>query len=232
MNVFGLIGAGAAWLNYRRAQKKYDAVKDQYDALQAAVQTYNSRKLDDYINNLDTNAVDLMPGVQMTTILRVGNLVGQLFRMQTSVVLSNTGQNTYYIQGAMADCLVLDKRLAVYNIDINDVLSFNSANAASLVAQQKLVDEYLKPGETLEITLPAGISGLPEEERAKLTQTICAACGKSLITSCWPVSINDIEKADIQVTWTEADGNEIKTARTLGLPGSLRYMGEAFYPKD
>ena len=232
MNVFGLIGTGAAWLNYKRAKANYDTLKEQYDALQAAVQTYSYNRLNNYIDTIDTNAVDLMPGVQMTTLLRVGNLVGQLFRTQASVILSNTSSSRYYIQSVMADCHVYDKPIIVQDIDITDVLAFNADDAVHYVAQQLLADKWLNPGETLEIPLPKGISGLPEEEREKLKDAICAACGKKLITSCYPVSLNDVEKADVQVIWTEEDGHTLKTARTIGLPGSLRYMGEAYYPKN
>lgn len=232
MSVLSLIGAGAAWLNYRRAKKNYDAAKEKYDALKAAIQNYSSNRLNGYIDTIDTNAVDLMPGVQMTTILRVGNLVGQLFRVQASVVLSNTSQNTYYIDNVMADCFVYDKPIAVYAIDTDAIFTFDTANVTHGVAQQIRAAKWLKPGETLEIKLPAGISGLPDNERAKLKEAICAACGKSLITSCPATSLNDVEKADVQVSWTEETGHDLKTARTIGLKGSLRYMGEAFYPKD
>ncbi len=219
MNIFSIIGTGAAFLNYKKAKANYEALKEQFDALQAAVQTYNYHKYDEYAEHIDTKPIDLMPGVHMTTILRVGNLVGKnIFRAQTSIVLSNTSDSTYHIHNAIAECMVLKTYVNMFEVN------------GGQISQRIIVNRDLQPGETMEITLPGGVSSWDETKLGELRDLICQAAGKKLITSCPKLNIENGATGDIQVQWSLGE-DSVKTARTIGLPGVLRYCGEAFYPK-
>ena len=97
------------------------------------------------------------------------------------------------------------------------------------------VGKMLQPGETLEIGFPGGTTGIVNKNGqnniGELRQLVCDACGKKLITSCKSVSIEGVEKADIQILWGERQGIANEIARYIGLPGILRYMNEAYYEK-
>lgn len=220
MNELGIIGTAAAYANYRRAKADYEALKEQQDGLVAAVQSYNNSKYDEYINRQEGDPVDFMPGVKMTTILRVGNLVGDLFRVQASVVLSNTSSETYRINSVAADCRVLGCIVVP--------LSYYTKNP---IPQQKAVNKSLAPGDTMVINLPSGISALYNEKKeninGELRDLICDAAGKKLITSCPKISIEGGVTADIRVDW-----GDDKVALSRGVKCVLQYCMEAFYPKD
>lgn len=231
MNFVGAIGTVAALANYRKAKSEYEALKEQQNGLVAAVQAYNSSKYDEYIAHQKVDNVDFMPGVRMTTIVRVGNLVGKLFRIQVSVVLSNTSSEKYHIYRVAADCEVLNLPIRVFSAGIK-FEDFSLKADSALIPQQKAVNKDLHPGETMEIKLPAGVSALVDPETGEnktgeLRNLICQACNRKLITSCWKISIEDAETANILVSW-----GDDKHAKSNNVPGVLRYCMEAFYPKD
>lgn len=231
MNLVGAIGTAAAYANYRSAKAEYEALKEQRDGLLAVVAAYNNTKYDEYVSHQKVDNVDLMPGVLMSTQVRVGNLVGQLFRVQCSVVLINTSKETYRIHSVAADCFVLDYPIMVFKPGIKFNNISLDANAEHR-EQQKVVNKDLLPGETMEIFLPSGVTALVDEktgnnEIGKLRDLICTAAGKKLITSCPKISIEGAETANILVSW-----GDDKHAKSNGVPGVLRYCMEAFYPKD
>ena len=95
----------------------------------------------------------------------------------------------------------------------------------------------IKPGMVMEIYLPHGVSAIidPETGESKmgwLRDIICQACGKNLITSCPKVFIEDIETANIRLSWTEETEGVEHTCILRNKPGTLRYCGEAYYPTD
>lgn len=222
MSGLGIIGTAAALLNYNNAKKEYDALKEQQDGLLAAVQTYNDTKYDDYASKLDTKPSNLPDGVVITTLLRVANLVGKIFRTQASVVLTNTSNKTYYIDKIAADCFVFDMPIYVYKMKWDGLLNPYNIDR---IQQEIVVDKEIASGETLEIALPKGISGLTEDGMVKLRETICAANEKKLITSCKKTNVEGIEKADIRIIWSDGTGS--MDGRMMGKSGILRYCGEA-----
>ena len=235
MTGVGLIGTAAAWLNLNKAKAEYEALVERREGLLSAVATYMSSRLNEYYKreaeSLPDNSVDYMDGVEMTTILRVGNLVGKLFRVQTSVVLTNLSEKTYYIKDVEAECILYDA-VPVWVFDLNFTQTWNQKGGKDDIPQKVVVDKFLKPGETIEIKLPHGKSALPDEYKERLVSDICNACNRKLITSCWKVSLEDIETADILITWANEDKKDnFKSLRT-GMKGILRYCMEAFYPSN
>lgn len=244
-NVLGMYAlsvpaTAAAWSNYSKAKKQYDEAKEQYDGIYDTVMTFQRKQKDEQMEreieaNKNTYETDFPDGVQFSTILRVGNLakvagpVGKLFRVQASLVLSNTSENTYTIHSAAADCYVLDKYVSVHKLDID----FSDLGNSAKQAPQEVKKQYtLRPGETIEIKLPGGVTTLGEEGDDELRRLICEACGKRLITSCPKKSLEDIEKANILFTWSQGENGTKYTCKAQNRPGVLRYCGEAFYPKD
>ena len=230
MTGLGLVGTGAAFLNYRKAKANYETLKERHEGLLAAIQTYAVHRLDEYANTIDTVSSDQMPGVKATTILRVGNLVGNFFRCKASVVLTNTSDSEYYIHSVAADCFVSDTPVMVFNIQWDGI----TPDGSKQEKQEIRVDKFIKPGETLEIGLPSGISALYNKEGENITgalrDMICSAAGKSLITSCPKLSIVDGCKADIMVRWSTKTGSALMNWRMIGKASVLRYCKEAFYP--
>ena len=223
MKGIGIIGTAAALLNYSNAKSEYDKLKEQQDGLTAAVQTYNENKLDNYYENtsVDEKPNNLPNGVRITTLLRVGNIakvggkIANVFRAQASVILSNTSNQKYHITSVEAGCYIFDTHIGIFKI------SYPETNE---ISQKVDVNKDLEPGETLEITLPKGISGLPKEIMDELRKAICAAAGKKLITSCPKLNIESgCETADIRIWW----GNGMQ-GYTLKKSGVLRYCGEAY----
>lgn len=219
MSPISITSIGAALLNYRKAKAEYETLKDQQETLRAAVAAYNYEKYDDYESKHTPDySSDAMDGVRLNVVERVGNLVGNHFRSQASVVLTNTSDNTYSITGAEVEVSVGEKYHFVHNVE-----------------QKTGCAVTLHPGETVEIALPASISQLISEDgevhNGVLRDMVCTACGKKLVTSCYKVSIENALKCAARVYWKEA--GEEKEMRVLGLKtGILRYCGEAFFPKN
>lgn len=222
MNIFTAIGTVAAYKQYQQAKSEYEALKEQQDGIDAAIAIYNSNRLDGLLEDIDTNENDYIPGVKVSSILRVGNLVGKVFQAQPSIVLSNTSTNRYYIYSAAAKCEIYDVLVEFQKINWNNYTAIKQSDAI-------LVGRFLDPGETIEIQLPGGITGNPYKQ--ELIDTICAACGKKLITSCKKINIENIVKSYYQIHWTEENSNELKKAYQNEITGILRYCGEAFYAK-
>ena len=222
MATVGLIGTGAAYLNLRKAKQELAELEEQQAGLEAAIQTYNYNKFDEYYERTIDTAENVMPsGVLVTSLVRVGNLVGKIMRVRVSVVLSNASDERYFISSVGADAFVLDSQIVVYSTD------------GQGLKQEISVDKWLEPGETMEIQLPGGLSTIvnmetKQEDLGSLRDAICEACGKKLITSCPKISINgDLEKADILVRYTTETGHDLITGVTRGKRGTLRYCGEA-----
>ena len=227
MNILSLIGTGAAFANYRKAKAQFDALKEQQDGLAAAVQTYNYNKYNDYAENVqvDTKPFDAMDGVQVSTILRVGNLVGKYkFHAKPSVVLSNTSDSSYFIQSVSARTSIFGLAVTVYT---------GSALNPTTQPQSVSVNKTLNPNETMEVELPGGYAVFDTDDLAKLRQLICEAAGKRLITSCPKLSITgSAEKANVDIFWkTSESSSDTKEYWRNDLSGVLRYCGEAYYAK-
>ena len=225
MNVLSIVGTGAAWLNYRKAKREYEAVKEKHDALVAAVNTYNETKYNEYDASAPETKVQGFPdGILVSSVLRVGNLVGKMFRAQASIVLSNTSDVPYYIGKVMAGCYIFDQVVTLYKLNLSE-------QKGEELKQEVVVDKVIAPGETISVDMPKGITALTPEGMDELRATICAANGKKLITSCPKTNIETgCETADIKVDWDPASsgvyGNN--TGYVLKKPGVLRYVGEAF----
>lgn len=229
MNGLSVIGTAAAYLNLRKANAELEALTEQRDGILAAVRTYNREK-HDYINEkemaqIKVDEVDFPDGVLFSTVLRVGNLVGNLMRVQTTIVFTNTSDQDYKLHKVAADCTVLGFPIRVTRI-----------GKEGIVEQERVADVVLKAGETIEIKLPCGISGMynekGESELGKLRDAICAVCNRKLITSCWKVNVEDIETTDILFTWSKAGEDKTFTCKAANRAGVVRYCMEAFYPSD
>ena len=227
----GLLAIGGAWLNYRKAKAEYEALKEKQETLQAAVDTYNlekNEKYDEweykYLYGVDEVEENNRPdGIEVSTVLRVGNIVGKIMRVHGSVVMTNTSNQTILINKVAARWFLFNQYIYI----IEDLKSTKESE------QSVYVGKYIKPGDTLEVQLQKGyasfVSGdeesFGEDLMPKLRETICEACGKKLITSCPKVSIEGLEKANFKVWW----GNDNHSFYTNSKPGVLRYCGEAFY---
>ena len=228
MTGVGIVGLGAAFANYQKAKKEFEAIEERYEGMMAAVETYESNKLNAYIDSQEERPNDFPSGLLFSTTLRVGNLVGKMFRCQTWLVVSNISKQTYYIGTASAECNVLDCPVVVYSGKL-------LTEGAKQIEQKNAYNKTIAPGETVYIPMPAGISVLVDKETGdyitgKLRDMICEAAGKKLITSCPKITLEKSQKADILFTWREGSTGELKTCATQGRLGALRYCGEAFYP--
>lgn len=211
----GLIVTGAALLNYRKAKSEYDSLVEQRDGLMAVIDSYNQHRLDPYVDSIDTQDTQFPQGLQYSTLLRVANLVGQIMRVHTSVIMTNTNDKPIILHRIAADCSLYGEELTVINY---------STKAAVPQEVVKLIE--LQPGETLEVQLPKGVAA--PSVIGRLRDDICAACGKKLITSCWKVNLDGIEAAKIRIDWSwKEDTTAIKAGIVNNKPGVLRYCGEA-----
>ena len=224
MPYLGIIGFGAAIANYRKRKAEYDALLEQRDGLLAAVQMFNQNKNNPYINSIQVNSVDFAQGLNVTTILRVGNMVGKVFRTQASVIFTNTSSQTYFIGDVSADIFIGGVKVYVYKTA--ELLQSTATNIKHATPQTVYLGKEIKSGQTLEVKLPYGISAMPDMDAFR--KMICEAAGKKLITSCPKISIENGVTADILFTWS-IPNDETKTCKMANRQGVLRYMGEAFY---
>lgn len=227
MTGVGIVGLGAAFANYQNAKKEYEALEERYEGMLAAVSTYEANKLNAYIESIEDRPDDFPPGLMFSTLLRVGNLVGERFRCQASLVVSNISKRPYYIGSASVDCKVLDRWVVVFSSKL-------LTDGAKQLEQKTAYNKVIAPGETVEIFMPAGISSLVDDKgesiMGEFRDLICSAAGKKLITSCPKTTIEKGETADILFTWREGDTGELKTCAAQGRLGALRYISEAYYP--
>lgn len=218
MNPFSIIGTGAAFLNYRKAKAEYDALIDKKKALEDTIKTYQKERFGmtkDALETIDDNSVSYPDGLQVSSVLRVGNLVGKVMRAKKSLVISNIGRKTYVIVNPDLSCKVFDKGVGFEKDGL--------PNEQIIIA----------PGQTIEVSSKNSIAGFENTETlAKLRDYICEQSGKKYITSCGKISLDGVETADIMFQWQENKDvapDKWKVAAWLGKPGVLRYCMEAFY---
>ena len=228
MNILGIIGAAALFPKYKTAKAEYDDLKEKVESIRASVQTYNFRKLDEYIDKTNPEKPNDFPaGLSMAPMFKVGNLVGTLFHCRMEVTISNTSRTPFYVRTIYADPVIFGDALPVFKSSLLD--------GANVLKQEAVVNRIINSGESVLVDLPSGISGVPD--MGKLRDVICKACGRKLITSCWKVNIEDgTAKADVMIDWSEVvDGQpakEVKRMWVRNYPAILRYMMEAYYPKN
>ena len=215
MNILGGIGLAAAIANYRKANKDYNEALERVETLQAAVDTYISQrdaKFDELNSGIQFDKNIEIPGVLCTSILRIGNLVGNYCRVRTSVVLTNTGSAHVTITSVEANVY------ACGTLIVSDT-------------ENKRVSYFkVEPGETKEIELPGGIASVDGATIDAIKSAICQTAGKRLITSCPKTNVSNIEQATVRLKWKAASGaGDEKEARYTHY-GVLRYCGEAYYP--
>lgn len=218
MGILSAIGTGAAFLNYKKAKAEYNALKDKKETLEAVIDTYDSLLYDakqQALDTLDGNNIDYPDGLCVSSVLRVGNLVGKVMRAKKSLVITNVSSKTYAIVNPDLSCKVFDKGVGF--------------------SKDRLPNEqvFISPGQTIEISSANSIAGFAETETLKkLRDYICEQQGKEYITSCGKVSLDGIETSDIKFQWQEGESispDKWKIAAWLGKPGVLRYEMEAFY---
>ena len=166
----GLFAIGGALLNYRNAKAEYEALKEQQETLQAAVDTYNLEKTDrydeweyKYLYGDDPVEENVRPdGIEVTTVLRVGNLVGKIMRVHGSVIMTNTSNQTIYIRKVEA-------RWFIFNQYVYIIESLRSTDEST---QSIWSGQYLKPGETKEFQLPKGYASLVSGEQENLGEDL------------------------------------------------------------
>lgn len=241
MATLGLIATGAALLNYRKAKSDYDALIDKRDGLMAAlnmitdaVDQYNEHKYDEqhldasdhpssiYTEDEQILQNDTLPdGLHVTTILRVGNLVGKLFYGKSSIVFINTGDTPVYVLSAQVDPSIFGDSLMMFEPGVKNLQNQKAADDIIIVNRK------IQPGETIEIEGKRFVSVLEDMER--LRQLICDAAGKRLITSCPKLNIEKGQASDMLIKWGGEAYKPEKQTVIMKMPGVLRYCGEAFY---
>ena len=226
----GLFAIGTAWLNYRKAKAEYEALEEKQQALQAAVDTYNMEKYEDYDEHRDQMYGKEEPNERpeqsadekflVSTILRVGNLVGKYMRVRGEIVMTNLTNRPIFVNGANVMWWIMGQRIPV--------IEGGLVNGEQKWEQSIKIGKWLQPGETQGWEFEKGISAMAD--MGALRDAICEAAGKRLITSCPKISIEGLESACFKVSWRdESMMNGTTSFYTNDKPGVLRYMMEAYY---
>ena len=225
----GLFAIGGAWLNYRKAKAEYEALEEKKRALQAAVDTYNMEKYADYDKHREQMYGKEEPNDRpersadeqflVSTILRVGNLVGKYMRVRGEIVMTNLTNRPIFVNSAKAMWWIMGQRIPV--------IEGGLVNGKQKWEQSIGIGKWLQPGETQGWEFAKGISAMAD--MGVLRHAICEAAGKRLITSCPKISIEGLESACFKVSWRDESMNGITSFYTNNQPGVLRYMMEAYY---
>lgn len=226
----GLFAIGTAWLNYRNAKAEYEALEDKQQALQAAVDTYKMEKYEDHDEHRDQMYGKEEPNDRpeqsadeqflVSTILRVGNLVGKYMRVHGEIVMTNLTNRPIFVNSAKVMWWIMGQRI--------QVIEGGLLNGEQKCEQSIQIGKWLQPGETQGWEFEKGISAMAD--MGALRDAICEAAGKRLITSCPKISIEGLESACFKVSWRdESMMNGTTSFYTNDKPGVLRYMMEAYY---
>lgn len=219
MTGLGLAATAAAFLNYKSAKKNYDQVQERTEGVNLIVNSYqqileeylsrDARETEEAIEENKLRALDaeterliaeserdIRPeGVQVGVLVRVGNLVGKLLRTETTLVITNTGSDGYYIHGVYIN----DK---IYDVPFWP-MEWKSKETFS---KYKKIDRVINPGQTIEIIFPKGVTTVVMSDGSDgmddLRNAICEANGKRLITSCGKTNLDGIAKATVILFWS------------------------------
>jgi len=244
MNTVGVIGTGAAFVNYRDKKAAYDALVEQHDVLNSVYASYNEKALfEKYAAEYDQmmaeelERLELMneleaierqqiqnvrpDGLKVTTLLRVANLVGnKYFKASNTVYFTNCGDKDVYIRDVEFQCSIIDPETnKAYPIVLVDKKGKEINNIG--------VERWIRMGKTYSFSSGTCFSGGVD---AILRNIVKNACHAKSILSCPKVNINGVETAGYIVKWGERtyiDPNARETTFfTNDQPGVLRYVGE------
>ena len=240
MTGYGLIAAVPAFTQYKKAINHYNNLVEHQEALVTAVGTYNFHKMDDYyLSHLTNEKQDNpVPGLLIAPMLRVGALVGKLYRCQASVVMTNTSDRAIeFSPGFSIENVLCDEPVKVYKVEWGGFWHFMDFNEIPI--PQKTTKPFrIKPGQTLELMITGGISGMDGDKLENVRQMIYAATGVGIITSCPKVSIENGVRTDVRFHWYYVDDIHDGIAWNkkeyygVGLQGILRYCGEVYWPEE
>lgn len=256
MTGLGLIGTGAAFVNYQHEKLAYDTLVEKKAGLSSAIASYNpvqkyvdeqkaaddaayrKQLTDEQIKELDRKDNNYPDGLKWSVMLRIGNLVGKLFRAQPTLTMTNTSNTPIFIVDVEVACKLLDLPVLLYSFSKNPEPKPTAIH----------VGKWIKAGETMSIDLPKGISSSAEKQ-GQLRDIICQQAGKRLITSCPKMNVEgNYCRADVRIVWNTEEPNyqglkatgksahdyyqeyldTCKSGYTVGVPAVLRYCGEAY----
>ena len=242
-------------MNYRKVKANLEEVEELRDTIITGLKTYQQYmeelnewqqeiKLQAELDAIKVDEVNNPDGLQVTTILRVANLVGRYYKAKISVLFSNTTKDqVFQIEEISSTCYFENQVIAsedyVYltadevKNSMPYILVFTKEMYEKWKRQNALDTILINPGQTVERGFDTQTYKIPELAE-KMRDYITEYCGTRLITSCLKVSIdNKIENANIMFTWRNAksgdyalDSEKYKTAQYRAKPGVLRYCGE------
>ena len=271
MQPLSIIAIGTALVNYRKAKNAYLAAKE---ADQATIDALNLRDSylrmpeaeekeraeakeafkDDYytkmIAELEADERDEkgeLSSVQITPVVRIGNLEGKYCKCGISLVFKNLSENnTYRISGISA---LSSGELAETIINANsNTNSQNSNNNSPSITGLKAdanvlgtflrgsivesdVDFILEPLSYKEISFKKTTCEMDKDTLAQIKEDICAALGKKLFSSCYALKVSLAGAASVDVELLYGSGTTY-AGRTPAVYrnkiGVLRYVGEAY----
>ena len=237
MQPLSIIAIGAAFANYRKAKAAYLAAKeadqatidalnlrDSYlrlpEAEEAEQKAFEQEKQDNYYSQMikqleadERDATGKLQSVEVTPVVRIGNLEGKYCKCGISLVFKNISEtNTYRISNIKADANVLGAFLR-----------------GSVVESD--VDFVLDPLSYKEITLDKTTCEMDKDTLAQIKADISAALGKKLFSSCYALKVSLAGAASADVEFTYGSGSSYAGGTKTTYPneiGVLRYVGEAY----
>lgn len=220
MNFISAIVTALAYMNLTNAKEEYAKAEEEVSLIEAAIKTYkdsqdNAKKNLEQTTQLQGEGNSPLSGVNVSFILRVGNLVGNKMTAAITLVVSNTtSDRTYSLSDFKAQPYISGM-----------ILNYKPEKENSII---------IKPGETKEISLPVQKNEymlVGTGEMDALRKLICQNAGKRLITSCPKVTIDNVAYANVEFEYINT-GYVGSTTRAIyrGISGVLRYCGEAYNP--
>ena len=218
MNILSTIVTAIAVVKYMKVLKEYNTAANENDEnkelVMLAIETYQTQQnklKDKYETKIETetDGNSRLSSIQVSYILRVGNLVGKYCNAQMTLVISNTSTDrTYYLSEFKAQPTIKGYLAGTIFKNTNTI--------------------YIRPTETVEV--PFGRMVLANFDMDMLRNLVCEKAGKKLITSCPKTTIEGVTTADIEFEYV-GEGKAGVPTRAIynGVDGILRYCGEAFY---
>ena len=237
MQPLSIIAIGAAFANYRKAKAAYLAAKeadqatidalnlrDSYlrlpEAEEAEQKAFEQEKQDNYYSQMieqleadERDAAGKLQSVEVTPVVRIGNLEGKYCKCGISLVFKNISEtNTYRISNIKADANVLGVFLRGSVVESN-------------------IDFVLDPLSYKEITLDKTICEMDKDTLAQLKADISGALNKKLFSSCYALKVSLAGAASADIEFTYGSGSSYAGATRTNYAnqiGVLRYVGEAY----
>lgn len=221
MNIYGILTAAGLFLAYQKAKAKADEAYTAWLNYKSWLRSLNQKPVVEEF--VDQNSE--LDGVEVSVVLRVGNVVGKFLSADGYVILTNTTEDRNFLITRVAASFTID------GLKVSSYIPIGVTQGTELRAGEQV--QIPLSGNTDLIFFASGDDR--DEFREKIIRAYNASGHNVHLVTSVPrnTDVDGICRSRVEFRYNNIEnvGNPIRAIYTQ-IPTTVRYMGEAFSPNN